>query len=851
MFKLAIKSVRHNPKRLLLTAAAVALGVMLLATTQTLTAGLSSGFSGLFSDIYGGADVIVEEQPSDDDNAQDFTSGDMAFQADDVTAVAGVDGVADAAGGVQVDSAAILAVDADLTDPLAQFGPPTQLFNWTGEPAFDRATLEEGSAPSADDEVVMDFESAANLGYAIGDTVPVLSATGATNFTLVGTVRFGDDNNLQGATLAYITEDAAHTMVGEDGYQTIAVKLADGANADAVVDGINQVLPDGTRAITGEDKAAEQAAEFDSALQYIDIFTLAFAFIALFVGSYIIVNTFRIIVTQRTREFGLLRAIGMSGRQVTTMILLEALVVAIVASTLGILTGWLLAVGLGALLELVSGPIFGPLVVPWTAVLWSYVLGTLVTLVSALAPAVHAARISPMEALREAGTQQRKPLKVRNIAGAALTLLGILGITAGLATTVDRPYIWVGAGAAVIITGVTLLSAQVLVPLAYALRGLLTKMFGIDGKLAANNIHREPRRSGNTAAALMIGVLLLALVATFTESVKSVVAQQLGGTDAALFLVSADGSKISPDAIAAAESVDGVAFASQLGIGAVQYDGADYSVAYFEPETVDQSFTYNSDPAFSQINGGVYIDPTVEELGVKVGDTVTLVTDEGSFDLTVDGEYLNKGDANFWVDWSTAEQMFGEEAGADQVLVVYDDGITADEDQARFDEVNDTVTAALAEYPTVLAFPPGLLQQVANQGIDFILGAITALLAAAILVAILGVMNTLLLSVTERTREIGLLRAVGLRRNEVWRMITLESVVMSLFGAIAGMVLGVSIGVAVVWSLGEFGFSTPTVPWIWLAVYAVGAFVAGIVAAIWPAWRASRMNVLEAIAADG
>ncbi len=851
MLTFALKSVRHNPKRLLLTAIAVALGVMLVSTTQTLTAALSNGFTGLFDDIYGGSDIVVQAEPADSDEEQDFTSGDFLFTSDDVTAIEGVAGVGGAAGSVQVDTAAILAKDADPTDPLAQFGPPTQLFNWTGDEKFDRATLEEGSAPTSDDEIVMDFDAVEALGYEVGDTVSVLSASGATPFELVGTVRFGDDNNLQGATLAFITEDAAHEMVGKTGYQSIGVKVADGEDPADVVPAVQEVLPDGTRAITGEDLAAESAEALDSALEYIDIFTIAFAVIALFVGSYIILNTFRIIVTQRTREFGLLRAIGMTGRQVTTMILFEALVIAIVASTLGILLGWALAFGLGTLVELVNGDILGALIVPWDAVMWSYILGITVTLVAALAPAIHAATISPMEALREAGTQMRKPLRMRNVMGIALTLLGILVIVAGLFMDLSDPYIYVGVGAAVLVIGVTLLAAQVLVPLAFGLRGILTRTFGIDGKLAANNIHREPRRSGNTAAALMIGVLLLALVATFTESAKAIIEKQLGGTDAALFLISADPNGIVQDAMDDVAGVDGVEIVSRIGVSDAQFEGDDVLVSYLDTDTAEQTFTYNSEPGVSEIGDGVFVGPSIVEGGVEVGDTVTIVTDEGSFDLEVTGEYLNEGDGNFFVDWGTAEDMFGEQAAAIQAIVLFDEGINEEDDPDRFDEVSDDVNTVLADYPTVLAFPPGLLQQVANQSIDLLLGVISGLLGAAILVAILGVANTLLLSVTERTREIGLLRAVGLRRNEVWRMITLESVVMSLFGAITGMILGVGIGAAIVYSLEEFGFATPTVPWAWLGIYAVGAFVAGIVAAIWPAWRASRMDILEAIATDG
>ncbi|WP_062383790.1 ABC transporter permease [Demequina iriomotensis] len=844
MFSLAVKSVKHNPKRLVLTAVAVALGVALASATFTLTNALSGGFHQLFDEIYSGTDVIVEEAPSDtDEDGDQFAAGESVFSKADLAAVQEVDGVASAVGGIQV-MGAVLAKDFEPTgDLMAAGGAPSQLFNWAGDPRIDQSTLVEGRGPGADDEMVLDLDAAPRLGYAIGDQVSVATETGVTELELVGLVRFGESNSLQGATLGYMTEATAAELSGSEGYQNINVIVADGADKDEVAEAVSTVIPEGTRAITGEDKAAEQAEQLDELLQYIDIFAIAFALIALFVGSYIIVNTFRIIVTQRTREFGLLRAIGVSGRQLRTMILLEAVVIAVVASTAGILVGYLGALGLSALVEALSGNIFGTVTLPIDALLWGYALGALVTLVAALMPAIHASTISPMEALRESATESKKPLRLRNIVGGALAFLGVLAIVVGLYMDVPRPYVYVGAGAMVLIIGVTLLAAQVLVPLAYGLKSLLTRIFRVDGKLAANNIRREPRRSANTAAALMIGVMLLALVSTFTESLKSVVTDQFASSDADFFVLSTQGA-IPAGAIETLEAQDGVDFVTTLSVDPAQLDGVAYSVATIDPETATAAFDYNTDPELTDLDGGVFIDPVIQELGIEVGDDLTLEGSEGSVTLEVTGLYLNEGDANFWVDEAAGAQLFGDFEIL-QAMVVLDDAVDPAAAQDQLAE------ALAADYPLVVLQAPDELAQFANQFIDLLLGVISAMLGAALIIAVLGVANTLLLSVTERTREIGLLRAVGVRRRSVRRMIRIESLVMAIFGTVLGMILGVGLGVALVKALEEFGFSSVAIPWTWLGIYVVLAIIAGVVAAMSPARRAAKLDILEAIAFDG
>lgn len=847
MFRLAVKSVRHNPKRLILTAAAVALGVSLVAASHTFTHALSSGFSELFSEVYGSTDVIVEPDP--DANTQEaptadpFGPGEGMFTDGDVDAVKAIEGVDVAVGGLQVSGSVLAPDTGEPLDPMMTGGAPSQIFNWTGEIGIDQSEVVDGRGPESSGEVILDLDSIPRLGYELGDQVRIATDSGVTTYELVGSVRFGESNSLQGATLAFIPTEDAIELAGSADFQQIGVVTAEGADNDAVATNIQEVLPEGARAITGENKAAEEMAILDEIMGYVDVFAIAFALISLFVGGYIIVNTFRVIVTQRTREFGLMRAIGVTGRQVRSMILLEAVVVGVVASTIGIIIGYLLALVVSWFVSLSVGDIFGTLVLPWDAIAWAYALGTLVTLVAALLPAISASRIAPMEALRESATSGKKSLKVRNIVGTAMVLTGVITVSTGLYAGVDRPYIYVGVGAVLLVLGTTLLAAQVLVPMAYGLRGLLTRWFRVDGKLAANNIRREPRRSANTAAALMIGVMLLALVATFTESLKSVVTAELQQTNADFIVASGQGT-IPSGALDVIRDVDGVDLVTSIGSDAARYDGETRLVTVVDADNLERAYNLQAEPALTQIDGGVYISTDIADLGVDVGDTVTLEGREATLDLEVTGRVLLNGSAGFIIDQAQGEELLGQPE-VFQAFVQIDDSVDVDESQ-------DTIQQALSEdFPLVFLQKPSELEQLANMFIDLLLGIISALLASALVIAILGVANTLLLSVTERTREIGLLRAVGLKRSSVWRMITVESMVMAVFGTILGMILGVSLGSALVVALESFGFAGPTIPWVWLVIYTVLAAIAGVLAALWPAWRASRLDILKAIAADG
>lgn len=834
MFRLALKSIKHSPKRLILTAIAVALGVSLVAATHIFTNSLSSGFSDLFSESYSSIDVVVEPDPESDVM---LSAGQEPLGDADLARIESTDGVAQAYG-VVTGTGTLVKTDGGPAQP----GPPTFVQNWNDNAATDTGEIAEGVAPSQPGEIALDTTTFAD-GYELGGTASLAGVNGVTEYTVVGSVELNGGTSL-GAMFSWMTTEDVRAFNGDiPGFNLIDVIVADGASADDVAAAINDELPEGTRALTGEAKAAESVEAVNSFIQYVDIFAIAFALISVFVGAYIIVNTFRIIVTQRTREFGLLRAVGVTGQQVRRMILLEALVVGAVASTIGLVLGYVLAFVITAFVSLFTGDIFGTLTLPPDAIAWAYGVGLLVTMASAIAPAIHASRISPMEALRESATESKKPLRSRNIVGAALAVVGIGTIFLGLYGDFDKPYIYVGVGAVLLVLGMTLLAAQLLVPIAYGLRGILTRLFKVDGKLAANNIRREPRRSANTAAALMIGVMLLALVATFTESLKTTVTSQFDTTSADYFAVDTLGTGIPPGAIDLISGTEGVDEVARVGLDQVEYDGNSSSLAVIDVAASTDLMSFETDPDITKVGDGTYINKAIQDLGVEVGDTVTLTGAGTTQDVQVTGLFNDDNGGDFNVDWPTGELLLGDVLVA-QLLISADPGTDVGELQA-------TLTEELAaEYPAVFLQSPDELAQFANQIIDLLLGIISALLGAALVIAILGVANTLLLSVTERTREIGLLRAVGLRKRSVWRMVTLESMVMAIFGAILGMLLGVGLGAALVLALKDFGFDGVTVPWVLLVVYTILAAIAGVVAAIWPAWRASKLDILKAIATE-
>ncbi len=842
MLRLALKAIKHNPKRLILTSIAVVLGVALVTTIQTFTNSIGGNLDTMFEEISTGRDISIAQADS-----FDFSTGNRdPFPEDVYDTVLTVDGVAEAYRSVESSGDGYI-LKPDGTFP-PQTGSPNLFYNWLEDADSRLMTIVEGHAPTRSGEAVMDIGGLDRYGYHVGDTLLVATDFGISEYHIVGASQFGEANQLNGATLVHLTLEDTQTLTGFEGQLTdIGVIVADGYDVDAVVENLRTALPDDLDARSSKDLLANQQEGLASVMQIIDIFTLVFALIALFVGSFIIANTFRIVVTQRTQEIGLIRSLGARPSQVRRQILLEALIVALVSSVVGIILGYLLAIGLVAGMEASgNGMGLGTPSLPLDAVLWGLGVGFLVTMASALLPAIHASRISPMEALREAGTQSHKALQVRNVVGLALTALAIAAILVGLYTGVVQPGIWVGAGAAILVFGVALMTAQALTGISRWLHRGLSAMFGINGRLAADNIRRQPRRAGITASALMIGVLLLSLSATVTESAKVSVRDsfaQLVHSDAIV-----SGNLMGPPvdvgdtAVGIIQSTDGVDYTSLIGLGTATVDDRSIMLGVIEADTIDETYTYPAEPTLSHIGTGAVIGPRMVAWGYRLGDTITVVGQDATLDLTVVGVHTVDGDPDVFVDWPLGQQL-DDEIVTWMVMVNFDEGADPDVTLAAIAE-------GLDEFPLLQALPPDAVAKSFTEFFDQLLIIITVMLSASLIIAILGVANTLFLSITERTRELGLLRAVGVSRKSVRRMVTLESVIMSLFGALLGIALGTGLGVALVIALKSFGLSSVVVPTMWLVVYTVLAILAGIAAAIVPAWQASRIDILKAITTE-
>lgn len=837
MLRLAWKSVKHKPGRLLLSGLAVVLGVSFVASIHVFTNSIDKTFTDLFGEIYAGDSISVASTSASFDGAT--LSGFDESVVDDIAAVEGVDKVYPG-----IDSAGVI-LNPDGSVPTVT-GAPDLVFSWIDDPDASRVTLVDGRAPSGPNEVVVDVDTLESQKYAVGDGLLLANGDGVTRYTIVGSIRFGDSNALAGASLVIMSLEGAQAFSHHEGeYTSATVTVADGYDVKAVADAIQAVVPEGVRSVSNQQLAEENIASLRSALSGVDTFTLVFALISIFVGAFIIVNTFRIIVTQRTREIGLQRALGATPSQIRGQVLLEAVIVGVGASAVGILAGYAFAaIMIFGISQSPFGTSFSTPTLPLDAIVWGFAVGIAVTLVSAMLPAIHASGIKPMEALREAGGQSRRPLGLRNIVGSSITAVGLGLIMIGLWVDVSQPAIWVGAGAAAGVIGVALLTAQALVPLSTRARLALGSGIRLPGKLALTNIAREPRRSGITASALMIGVLMLALGATFTETAKAGIQNIFAGQATADFWVAGSSqtvfADISPTAQAIIAETDGVALTSSVGIAVVTVDDDDASLAVLDLATAEDTWRWDAEPSVSHIGDGVYIGTRLQAKGYEVGDTITVTGTGAPETLRITGLYNLDGDADLVVGWDTGRELVPDFQVA-MTLVNIDDGA----DPAA---VKERIETRLAAFPLLGVTEPSEVTKQINQAVDGVLVVLSALLGVSLVIAVLGVANTLLLSITERTREIGLLRAVGVTRRGVRSMVTIESVLIAVFGALLGAALGVGFAVLIINALNSDFFGTPVVPWLWLGVYTALATVAGIIAALWPAIKASRINILEAIA---
>jgi putative ABC transport system permease protein len=834
MWKVTIKGLLARKLRVALTAIAIVLGVTFVSGTLILTDTLHSTFNGLFTSIYAKIDFQVRS------DAQFNTKGISAIRnpigESLLTSIEHVPGV-EAADGQVGGYAQYVARDGK---PITTGGASTLGLNFDPNQQISELHLISGSGPTAPGDVVMDAGTAQKYDFKVGEQVRILFAGPPRTFTITGIAQFGSTGNLAGTTLAAFTLPTAQQVLDEPGqFDDINIVATPGADKAAVQHAIAKVLPPGVQVVTGQTVVSEDTSSVDQILSIFNTALLVFAFIALFVGGFTILNTFSIIVGQRTKELALLRVVGASRRQVFRAVLGEAAIMGLVSSLIGIGLGALTALGIEALLRGFGTTLpSAPLVFGARTVIVGLAVGIGVTVLSAISPARRAVRIPPIAAITERPPDNTTQSRRRLIGGSVLALIGLIALAFGLA----KPAILlVAIGAVFIFVATAILAASLASPLSSLIGRPLAR--GVPGKLGRENSMRNPRRTAQTASALMVGMALVSVVAVFGASLsKSATSSVDNAISANLLLTSSNGAaQVSSTVPAIAAAVPGVTAEATAYQGQFEVRGDVENLTSVPPDnlaaTVTVHFTAGGVSALA--DGELLIDTTTATNDhLAVGDTVpvdfaktgpTTMRIGGIFEANaLIGSYLT-GNAYFLAHFDNPSPA---------AILLATNGSTA---------VTNAVTAALAAYPNVQVQTRAQFEQSQAASINSLLGLVYALLALAIIIALIGIVNTLMLSVFERTREIGLLRAVGMQRRQIRCMIRTEAVILSIFGAVLGIIIGTALGIALVQSL-KPGISVVVVPISSLVIFLIISAVLGLLAATWPSRRAAKLDILAAIA---
>ncbi|MGY1606261.1 ABC transporter permease [Geodermatophilus sp. SYSU D00700] len=841
MRKATLRSLLAHKLRLALSAVAIVLGVAFVAGTMVFTDTLDRTFTALFESTASDVGVTAE---GGFDAGVDGPAGRRPVPGDLVEQVRDVDGVAAAAGYVQAEGVYVLTPAGEVLDT---GGAPGIGISWTAEPELSPGELTEGRAPERAGEVALDSGSAAEAGHAVGDRVTLLTPGPRVEATVVGVFTFGEDGGLAGASLTAFDAATAQELTGlGDGFTGIQVAAADGVTHAELADRIAAAVGDGYDVQTAQQQADAQSAALEEGLSFITVLLTAFAVIALFVGSFIILNTFSMLVAQRTRELALLRALGASRGQVTRSVLVEAAVLGVVGATLGLAGGFGVATGLRALFGTFGLTLDGDLVLSADTVVWSYAVGVLVTLVAAWVPARRAARTPPVAAMRDDHVAVERSLRRRSAVGAALAVAAAGALVASVAADGGDAPALVGVGALALVLAAVALSPVLARPFVRVLGASLPRLAGTAGRLARDNAQRNPRRTAATASALMVGLTLVTGFGVLGASANASVDALVDDALRADYVVStAVGQPFTPEVADRLRQLDEVDAVLQERFTQVQLDGQTTFAAAVDAATLDRGLTleYLSGGSAGLAGRGVLVDETTAAArGWEVGDTVEAVSAGGQrAELTVGGVYAANQAVGSVVLSLETDAALGGQALDRYVYVVLAEGTDAAAARAAVESVVDA-------YPVVGLKDRDEFAGEQKAQVDQVLLLINALLVLSVVIAVLGIVNTLAMSVLERTREIGLLRAVGMTRRQLRRTVRLEAVLISVYGSVLGLGLGLVLGIGLTRSLADQGITELVVPGGRLAGFLVLGALIGVVAAAWPARRAARMQVLDAIA---
>ena len=842
MFRTALRNVLAHKARLLMTVLAVMLGVAFVSGTLVFTNTISNAFQNSSAKGFDQVDVAVRAKSQDD-------KGDTVGKTPELTQAmldtsAKVPGAASATGVVNGFTAI-----ADKKGKLIGGGFQSEGGNYWGDKDA-RYPLKSGTAPHGSDEVAIDSETAKRAGYKVGDTVRISVDGPVLTPRITGIFTTDDGNVAAGGSLALFDTATAQKLFGKAGtYDEIDVKAAAGTSQAALKSALDQALPKGqTETTTAQKLADDQAETIASSMSGLKSGLLVFAGIALFVGTFIIANTFTMLVAQRTKELALLRAVGASRRQVTRSVLLEAFVVGAVAAVAGLVAGIGIGAGLRALMGTIGATVpDGPLIITSGTVLSALAVGILITMLAAWLPGRRAAKIPPVAAMSSLhATATTKSLVLRNTLGALFSGAGVAVVVAATSMKGSDGQAPMGIGAVLLIIGVFILTPLLSRPLIAAAAPAL-RIFGISGKLARQNSVRNPRRTAATASALMIGLTLITGMTVMAGSLQQAIDKMASSAISADYIVSmANGNQLSPDVDKTLTTTSGVTASSPLRNAPSRIDGETEFLTGVNGSAIGKLTDLKVDSGTFKVSGTQVVvdDDTAKSHGWKAGSTFTTHYEDGKAQqLTVSAVY--EGNAlirGIMLDNATLSPHQTDPADM-QILVKTADGASS--------STKDKLERALGSNPAVKVQDKKDLSNSIAQVFTLILNMVYGLLAMAVIVAVLGVINTLAMSVFERSQEIGMLRAIGLDRKGIKRMVRLESLVISLFGGVLGIGLGVFFG----WAAGELiGAKMSTyelvIPWERMALFLLLAGTVGVLAALWPARRAAKLNMLSAIKSE-
>jgi putative ABC transport system permease protein len=847
----ALKGLLGRKLRALLTAISIVLGVAMISGTYVLTDTIKAAFGTVFNQVYKNTDAVVTGKSAIGGNAnQGVTPPSLPESL--LQKVRNLPGVSEAEGGIS-DEAKLVGRDNKVVT--SKGGAPSLAFsvNPKGNQRFNPLVLTTGRWPQGPHEIAIDQKTANTKHFKVGDTIGVLTRGPIERFRIVGTVRFGGVSSLGGATIAIFNLPTAQRIFHKVGkLDSIGIASKRNVTPDQLVAEVKPLLPPTAQVRTGAQEAKQAAKDTNGFLSFLEYFLLAFGFIALFVGAFVIANTLGITIAQRMRELATLRTLGATRRQVYWSVVHEAFVIGVIASVIGLFLGLGLAKLLNALFVSlgIDLPQVGTVFKERTVVV-ALLVGVVVTLIAAIRPALRATKVEPIAAVREGAVLPRSRLArfgpyiaiVVILLSVGLMLVGLF--VGGLSTKLRL--LSLGIGALAVFVGVAMLAPTLVPPVARFLGWPAMRWGGAAGRLARGNSIRNPSRTASTASALMIGVTLVTLVSVLAAGIKSTFEDSVNKLFTANYALTSQNG-FTPTSIASEKAlvgVPGVEVVSGVRAGEAEEFGHRISVTAVEPNlssVIDLKWKEGSIETPAQLgrNGAFVAKSYAKDHKLTVGSPITLKTPSGGvLHLKLLGIFDPPKGGSPFGDVTFSTTRFDHEYSNPQNLFAFvkTSGGVTDANTARLQQV-------LAKFPDAKIQTKSQFIKLQESGISFLLKLLYVLLSLSILISLFGIVNTLVLTVFERTREIGMLRAVGMTRRQVRNMIRHESIITALLGA----ALGIPVGILLALMVGKaISYPAFTIPWITLVVFVVGAVIAGLFAAIFPARRAGRLNVLEAL----